>query len=134
MMTEEVKTKFESYPEPVQSRLLQLRELIFVVAAESGVSVDESLKWGEPSYAVKGGTPLRFDWKAKAPESVSIYFHCQSLMVDTLREVMPEAFSYSGNRELSFPLNQPFPDIALRVCIEAAFTYQSRRKQPLLGL
>ncbi|WP_325895429.1 DUF1801 domain-containing protein [Grimontia sp. NTOU-MAR1] len=133
-MKEEIKAKFESYPEPTKSRLLQLRELIFAVAAESGVSVDESLKWGEPSYSVKGGTPLRFDWKSKSPESISIFFHCQSLMIDTLKEVMPEAFNYSGNRELSFPLNQPFPDKALRVCIEAAFTYQSRRRQPLLGL
>ncbi|MBV7296451.1 DUF1801 domain-containing protein [Enterovibrio paralichthyis] len=133
-MDKDIQAKFDSYPEPAKTKLLQLRSLILSIAEANNFKVEESLKWGEPSYAVKGGTPLRFDWKSKSPETISLYFHCQSLMVDTLREVMPDVFQYHGNRELTFPLNKPLSAAELKTCIQVAFTYQARRNLPLLGL
>ncbi len=66
--------KFESYPSEVKPKLLFLRQLILQTAVETeGVGVvEETLKWGEPSYVVAGGSPIRMDWKAKTPEQYAI--------------------------------------------------------------
>lgn len=70
-----VQAKFASYPLVPRKRLLALRELIFRVATDTpGVGeVEESLKWGEPSYTTlnKSGSPFRMDWKARAPDGSS---------------------------------------------------------------
>ncbi len=45
------------YPPHIQSRLLHLRQLIVAVAVDIGdvADVEETLKWGEPSYVRRGG-------------------------------------------------------------------------------
>jgi hypothetical protein len=69
----EVKEKFDSYPEHIKPLILYLRELVFCIAEDLDAGkVEESLKWGEPSYQVKGGSPVRMDWKEKYP--ITIFF------------------------------------------------------------
>ena len=48
---------FDNYPEPMRKKMLRLRQIVFEAAAETeGVAaVEETLKWGEPSYLTKGG-------------------------------------------------------------------------------
>ncbi|GAA5131524.1 hypothetical protein GCM10025767_03880 [Thalassotalea piscium] len=49
-------------------RLEELSNLVPQVASELALSeVKESLKWGEPSYSVITGSPLRVDWKLRSP-------------------------------------------------------------------
>ena len=38
--------------------------------------LEETLKWGEPSYLVKKGSTIRMDWKSKAPNQYAMYFKC----------------------------------------------------------
>jgi hypothetical protein len=47
-----VRAAFESWPQPLRARLLALRRLIFDTAAatEDVGCVQETLKWGQPSY------------------------------------------------------------------------------------
>ncbi|MCF2907141.1 DUF1801 domain-containing protein [Pseudoalteromonas sp. DL2-H2.2] len=133
-MNKAIKEQFDAYPEHVKSRLLALRELIFTVAAELALGeVEESLKWGEPSYSVKTGTPLRIDWKTKFPERYCLFFHCQTKLADTFRELYGDAIELQGNRAIMLPLSKPLPDAMIRHCITLALTYQQRKHLPLLG-
>jgi len=64
----EVGKKFQSYPEHVRGKMDQLRNLILSTAEELQTDVvQESLKWGEPTYTVKSGSPIRIDWKENSP-------------------------------------------------------------------
>ena len=55
---------FATYPKPMRSKLMALRQLIYeTAAATDGVgAITETLKWGEPAYltaATKSGTTVR---------------------------------------------------------------------------
>jgi hypothetical protein len=134
--TKEVQSVFESYPGNVKNKLLQLRGLIIESAAEiEGLSkIEETLKWGEPSYLVKGGSTIRIDWKAKAPAQYAIYFKCTSLLVPTFKEVYGNQFQYEKNRAIVFPLDGSLPKSALKKCIQAALTYHRVKQLPNLGI
>ncbi len=69
-MKPEIEAKFATYPVEAQKQLKNIRRLVFSVAEENGLGmVEETLKWGEPSYLVKGGSTIRMDWKANDPGS-----------------------------------------------------------------
>ena len=56
-MEPEIEAKFKTYPVQARRQLEKLRSLIFGIARENGLgTVEETLKWGEPSYLVKGGS------------------------------------------------------------------------------
>jgi len=59
-----VKQAFGNFPEAKRKRLLQLRGLIFDVAAGTADigKLEETLKWGEPAYIADKGTTLRLGW------------------------------------------------------------------------
>lgn len=131
----EVRAKFDAYPLTARRRLLALRELVFrVAAATPGVGeVDESLKWGEPTYTPrnKAGSPFRMDWKAKAPDDYAVYFHCQTGLVEMFKTLFPSDFRFAGNRALVLALDSKVPVDELAVCISAALTYhRNKRKDP----
>ncbi|TWD32516.1 hypothetical protein FB440_12112 [Vibrio crassostreae] len=87
-MDKAVKDRFEEYPLNARIRLEELRELIFKLSSDLQLGeVEESLKWGEPSYNVKTGSPIRIDWKLKSPNNYYLYFHCQTKLIDTFREL-----------------------------------------------
>ena len=58
-----VEHKFETYPKGVKPKLMYLRNLIIEVASENPAieEIEETLKWGEPSYLVKKGSTIRID-------------------------------------------------------------------------
>lgn len=124
-----------SYPDVAQTKLLQLRDLILQVAKEENLGpVTETLKWGEPSYLTPKGSTLRMDWKKKSPDTVSLFFHCQSLLVETFKEIFGDTFHYVGSREIQIPLSKALPIDALKLCIATTFRYHEVKKLPLLGL
>jgi hypothetical protein len=132
-----VRAKFEAYPPVPRKRLLALRELIFrVAAATPGVDlVEESLKWGEPSYTTrnKAGSPFRMDWKARAPDEFAMYFHCQTDLVEMFRTMFPNDFRFEGNRALVLALGHKVPADELAVCISAALTYHRNKPNDTLS-
>ena len=74
-----IQEKFSSYPDHIQPLMLQLRELVLNVAEHNDLGeVEETLKWGEPSYLVKNGSAVRIDWKPKTPNQYFLLFHCQT--------------------------------------------------------
>ncbi|WP_059019755.1 DUF1801 domain-containing protein [Vibrio coralliirubri] len=133
-MDKVVKDRFDEYPNNARARLEELRNLVFQVASELGLGeVDEGLKWGEPSYSVKTGSPLRMDWKLKSPNNYYLFFNCQTKLVDTFRELYGDELVFQGNRAIVLSLSKPLPETVIKSCLELALTYQQRKSLPLLG-
>ena len=82
-----VESKFDSYPTEAKNQMKHLRSLILEVAEESASTskLEETLKWGEPSYVTKHGSTIRIDWKARAPEQYAMYFNCNTSLVETFK-------------------------------------------------
>ena len=123
---------FDAYPAPVKARLLALRRLIFETAkATKGVgTLEETLKWGQPSYLTPetgSGSTIRIDQVKPAADQVAVYFHCQTNLVETFRELYPE-LSYSGNRAILLDVAAKLPEPALRHCVALALTYHLRKR------
>ncbi len=133
-MNIDVKKIFDSYPRHIRPLMLQLRSLIFRVAENMNFGeIEETLKWGEPSYLVKGGSPVRMDWKAKDPNHYFLFFHCQTKLVDTFRELYSEILEFEGNRAIVLKIGKELPESEIRHCLEMAMKYKSIRHLPLLG-
>ncbi|EIV1709746.1 DUF1801 domain-containing protein [Vibrio parahaemolyticus] len=133
-MNKVVKDRFDEYPENARVRLLELRNLVFQIASELELGeVEETLKWCEPSYNVKTGSPLRMDWKLKSPNNYYLFFNCQTKLVDTFRELYGEELVFQGNRAIVLSLSKPIPKRVIKSCLELALTYQQRKNLPLLG-
>lgn len=133
--TPDVEKHFDDYPEPFRTKLLFLRQLIFQVAASTeGVGeLEETLKWGEPSYVTsqtKSGSTVRIDWKPSQPNEYAMYFHCKTTLVDTFKEIYGNRFEYSGNRAIIFKEYDKIPVNALSDCIAMALTYHLRKRKP----
>ncbi len=130
-----VRAVFEAYPPPIRKKLLRLRRLICETAAAHGLleGLQESLKWGEPSYLAKGGSAVRIDWKPKTPDRYAMYFQCQTSLVPTFREIHGEAFDFEGKRAIVFRRAQRVPVRPLKHCISLALRYHRLKHLPLLG-
>ncbi|GJQ61386.1 MAG: hypothetical protein SCALA702_04390 [Melioribacteraceae bacterium] len=132
----EVEDVIKRYPENIQEKLYNLRRLIIESAKETdGInSLEETLKWGEPSFLTKTGSTIRIDWKEKNPEYYAIYFKCTSKLVITFKEVFGDMFRYEGTRAILFKLDETVPEKELKSCIAAALTYHKVKNIPNLGL
>ncbi|MDB4584760.1 DUF1801 domain-containing protein [Draconibacterium sp.] len=130
-----VEDVFNNYPKFVQHQLFHLRELVLSVASEiEGLEkLEETLKWGEPSYLTKHGSTIRMDWKEKNPEQFAIYFKYTSGLVPTFKTIYKDKFNFEGNRAIVFKINEKIPDIELTHCILMALTYHKIKHLPLLG-
>ncbi|GGD62860.1 DUF1801 domain-containing protein [Lacimicrobium alkaliphilum] len=133
-MKPEIKAKFETYPGEAQRQLEAVRHLIFAIAEENELgAVEETLKWGEASYLVKGGTTIRMDWKPKDPAVIKVYFHCQTRLIETFREIYRDEFEYEGKRAIVVPLDAAIKESPLGHCLQMALKYHSLKHHPLLG-
>jgi hypothetical protein len=124
---------FRSYPKPLKARLLALRRLILDTARTTkGVgALDETLKWGQPSYLTaetKSGSTIRIDRVKSADGQYAVYFHCQTNLVETFRQLYPSELSYGGNRSILLNADDKVPEAALRHCVALALTYHLRKK------
>ncbi len=132
----QVDNVFANYPEHIRTKLLDLRELILHTAEElEDVSkIEETLKWGEPSYLTKNGSTLRIDWKSKKPDQYAMYFKCTSRLVETFRSIFKTTFKYEGNRAIVFNLDDEIPVQELKECIKATLIYHKVKHLPTLSI
>jgi hypothetical protein len=129
-----VEAVFSACPTPIKTKLLALRRLIFETAnnTEGVGALQETLKWGQPSYLTpqtKTGSTIRID-RVKSSNQVALYFHCQTDLVATFRELYPNELSYAGNRAVLLDADDELPEAALRHCIGLALTYHLRQRKP----
>ncbi|GAF04200.1 DUF1801 domain-containing protein [Saccharicrinis fermentans] len=127
---------FANYPDSVRDQMQYLRTLVKETAEEMGdvLVLQETLKWGEPSFVTKNGSTLRMDWKAKLPKQYAMYFQCSSRLVDTFRLIFDRKFQYEGKRAIIFQLNQTIPVMQLKECIKASLRYHNVKDQMTLGI
>lgn len=130
-----VKDIFNQYPEFVLPNMQYLRELIIETASsiEGLTELEETLKWGEPSYLTKHGSTIRMDWKAKKPEQYAMYFQCTSSLIATFRVLYKDVFTFEGSRAILFKLQDKIPEAEVKQCIQLALTYHKVKHLPLLG-
>ncbi|MDB6059937.1 MAG: hypothetical protein JWM78_40 [Verrucomicrobiaceae bacterium] len=129
-----IKEKFDSYPDHIRPLLLNLRKIIFAAATEYEVgAIEETLKWGEVSYVVKGGSTFRIDWKQKSPNQYFMFFHCQTTLIETFKEIYGDAFIYEGKRAIVFNISEQVPVAELKHCIALSLRYHRLKNLPLLG-
>ena len=131
----EVARVFDSYPEPMRKKMLHLRQIVLDTASETeGVdALEETLKWGEPSYLTRGGSTIRMDWKARAPNQYAMYFNCNTSLIATFKDVYGDVFTFEGNRAIVFGETDELPVTELKHCISLALTYHRVKHLPLLG-
>jgi hypothetical protein len=127
-----VEAVFKAYPQPARAKLLALRRLILDTARTTeGVGrIDEALKWGQPSYLTpetKSGSTVRIDHVDG--KQYAIYFHCQTDLVETFRELYPDKWSYSGNRCILLDAEDRIDEAALRHCVALALTYHLNKRK-----
>ena len=132
----EVRAKFEAYPGKALLSMLSMRRLILDTASGDPAigNVEETLKWGEPSYMAKGGSTLRIDWKAKEPDQYAMYFNCQTKLVETFEKLYGDLFRFEGNRAIVFGLEENLPVPELKQCIVSTLRYHRVKRLPLLGM
>jgi len=123
---------FKAYPQATRSKLLALRRLILDTAKTTeGVGrIEEALKWGQPSYLTsdtRSGSTIRIDHVSE--NQYAIFFHCQTDLVETFREIYPDKWSFGGNRCIFLDAEDRLDEAAVRHCIALALTYHLRRKR-----
>lgn len=129
-----VKAVFDNYPKEVLPKMMHLRNLILETAEELEIdALEETLKWGEPSYLAKKGSTLRMDWKKKSPNQYAMYFKCTSLLVKSFIEIHGDSFNYENHRAILFKMDDEVPEKALKSCIAMALDYHNVKHLPLLG-
>ncbi len=127
---------FNNYPEDMRKKLMFLRQLILETASEieDVNQLEETLKWGEPSYLTKNGSTIRMDWKKTYPEQYVMYFHCKTKLVDTFKELYRDVFKFEGNRAILFNETDEILVKELKHCISLSLTYHNRKHLPMLGV
>ena len=87
-----VERVFAAFPDEARQSLLELRTLIFDVAARNKRvgRLQETLKWGQPAYLTpetKSGSTIRLG----LPKSggFAIYTHCQISIISDFRALIP---------------------------------------------
>lgn len=126
---------FANYPIYVREKMDFLRSLVIETAEEEGIDeLEETLKWGEPSFVTNNGSTLRMDWKERSPGQYAMYFQCSSRLVETFRMVFNHTFQYEGKRAIVFQLDQKIPELELKECIKATLTYHKVKHLLTLGI
>lgn len=131
-----VELVFNKYPDLVKEKLFNLRDLIIETANEivEIKELEETLKWGEPSYLTKHGSTVRIDWKSKTPNQYAIYFKCTSKLVPTFKTIYKDKFQFEGSRAIIFNIEDDIPTKELKDCIAAALMYHKVKQLPALGM
>ena len=136
IQTHDVAKAFNSYPPNLRKKLLFLRQLVIETASESSEigELEETLKWGEPSYLTKNGSTIRLGYKNSKPDQFAMYFHCKTKLVDTFKDIYRDLFKFEGNRAIIFNEHDTIPEDALKHCIQLSLTYHNIKHLPLLGV
>lgn len=131
-----VDSVFNNYPNSVRKKLQNLRHLIIETANDIPeiTTLEEALKWGEPSYLNKNGSTIRMNWKKGKPNQYALYFQCTSKLVPTFKMIYKNTFKFEGTRAIIFNMKDKIPEEALKNCLTAALIYHKVKHLPNLGM
>lgn len=126
---------YQSFPKDVRKKLFFLRKIVIDTARETeGVNkLEETLKWGEPSYISNIGSTIRIN-KCKNSEEYALYFICSTTLVETFRVLYGGQLRFEDNRGIIFKLYDELPIDEITQCVKLALTYKKIKHLPLLGV
>ncbi len=116
--------------QPSISRFDALKSLILEAAAEQPQigALEESVKWGQPSFAPTAknvGSSVRLEARDDAH---ALMFICTTGLVEEFRTLYGDTLQLEGKRAIVIP-DGPLPDeVALKHCIQLAFTHKLRKR------
>lgn len=122
-----IENKYNSYPPEYQTPLLRIRQLIYEVASKIPAvgEIEESLKWGQPSYKSKLGTPIRLDRFDDG--KVAVFVHCQTTLIEEFKSLFRETLEFSKNRAIIIDIHKELPISELALFIEKALLYHDKK-------
>jgi hypothetical protein len=121
-----VEDVFKSAPRQVQTGMHRLRDLIFEVAhdIDSDLTVSETRKWGQPSFVVQGGSPLRV--APRKDGGFALYAICQTSLIGDFAETFPNMDKIEGTRAVLFDDTDDIDDVRHGLLIRHALTYHRK--------
>lgn len=132
----QVATVFQNYPDEMKEKMLHLRNLVIETAdsLDQVEQLNETLKWGEPSYLSKIGSTIRMDWKERSPNHYALYFTCTTGLVGAFRMAYSDQLKFEGNRAIVFHKEDVIPEDVIKHCFTMALTYKKIKHLPMLGI
>ncbi|MEM9582545.1 MAG: DUF1801 domain-containing protein [Pseudomonadota bacterium] len=119
----EIEAVFQTMPAAQAAALLAVRSLILSEAAALKAGpVSEALKWGQPSYSVAKGTPIRL---GLSKGRTALFVHCQTSIIEPARELFGGVAEFEGSRALILGGDPR----ATTYVIRAALTYKQPGKR-----
>ena len=133
---QDVQVVYQNYPVAVRPKIERIRNLIIEVAKEASEIdfLEETLKWGEPSFLARRGSTIRVDWKERSPDQYAVYFKCTSKLIPTFKKKYGKLFSFEGNRAIVFQMDEDIPVKELKNCVRTALEYHRRKNKVDLGM
>ncbi len=125
----EVAAVYQAMPPQARQKLLAIRQIIFDYSrkCETIGDIEESLKWGVPSYVAKSpksGTPIRLQWKSDTAQ-YGVFVHCQTTLIADFKDQYPSDFKYEKNRGILFHENDVFSEVLLKEFLKRALLYHT---------
>ncbi len=121
-----IRDVFMRVPDPARSGMLYLRDKLYEIAKTIPATkgLDESLKWGQPSYVPKSGigTPLRL---GQTDEGFGLFVHCQTTVISEFASLTSNV-NIDGNRGVLFTSMDEVKGSNLEPMICHAMTYKTR--------
>lgn len=123
----QILARISTYPNWAKNKFFSLRELIFYTASENKLidMVEETVKWGEPSYTTTKGSTIRLDWKSKNPDYFYIYFNCKTKLISIYFDMYKNLFFFEKNRAILLDKKHPLPKKALKHCFALSLEYHT---------
>jgi len=123
-----VENVFDAAAKPVRDGMHRLRDLIFEEAQsiDADLTVSETLKWGQPSFTVQGGTPLRIAPRKNG--GFALYAICQTSLIGDYAETFPGLDKIEGTRAVLFDKPNEIDSARIGLLIRHALTYHRKAK------
>ncbi|APX11725.1 hypothetical protein [Tateyamaria omphalii] len=132
MLPSDILTRVESWPQSAQSHFLRTRTLVHDVATSEDVGpLDESLKWGQPSWRPKRartGSTLRLDWSPATPDRLLAFVDCKTDLAAQMDHRFPGQFHNDGRRALGFDTTHPLDKDAVWQLARLTLTYHRSKR------
>lgn len=118
------------WPAPARRYFDTIRRIVWNVAVRAEIgTLDESLKWGQPSWLPQRkrvGSTLRCYWHPARADTISLYLNCNTTLAETMKTLYPTSFDYEGRRGLHLSLHAPLPKDAIDHCAFLTLTYHRK--------
>lgn len=127
-----IEQAYQSMPRRFRDPALQLREMILGMASELEATggIEETLKWGQPSYLpLKAGVGSTIRVAVHDDQHLGLYFNCNTTLVESFRALFADDLSYARNRAVLLDVDKPLPEALIRQCVCMGLYYHRDKRR-----